>query len=1179
MANKTKIDSIPLVGDLNLSQNKLDVIPIGDSGYLCNDAHIYGNVLSPVYRKKTTNDTEWYDTKTGDKYNIGSNYVTRNGSSVLSFQKTKFVQTKIDKDGLFCYDNGRYVRQGSTSSFYINLYSASDDSVSFPFVNPSPSASHHIAWDITNILAARVPFNGRAFILYQSGSTYYYSVWDQDGQISSVNMNTEYNWSQVNAPMITFKEFGYQSNSDWFTSVFSDSGAHFDGDVATFIYKNGNLYPTSIHPNQSGTTEETVSTAYKVKDIFDTKTAGTSYYPKRIPQEILQSFALRISGTAPIVPKITLYYVPCYYIEGSEVLPATFDTIIQKNCSSFPIAESSPFEDGSITYDDFSSETQTDTLYKVGSTNIKNGVISVDSIWAAMPALTGNYAPIPWMDMQYNDKRAMGFFVIDIEYTSNNTTVHKKFKLFPGQNSNGIWDDAWSNVKLYSYSDSSEVTDDNDASYINVTTTETITVQPTRNPNAILDNGTLICTKLPGMKVEDNHETEYFAKGSFAFTGQYTSYIWDEGNQRGDIYFSPVENSTIYLGMTEDAIHAYPYKLVTKVCSLGKNYFRYSLITKGFGEETINEDGTTEGPDTTVLTYDSGFNKVFINAGYNESSKTLAKGSVSEIEGWRILYNNNVVSNISYSSDPDAVGTILMDWDYIDEVLEHSSSGITVKDTFGNIIRFTTENWNNSIAPYTIINDRFIVINTVSYDNCYDMKLHKKFHFASDYNNRFMNGYIVQGYLAQSDDNNNVFSQNTVLPNFIDGSAQNANYQITNLPVGSVKYAPEITSNVWLNETPVVLKGYASDIGIEIYYNTGTTVADYHTSVLRGAYIKDTSLESAYFTNDVVYNPNIFTRFISSYTNNPMVINESTNTAYPLNKYNGQIFLNYFLQNGLENAEDIFVVQTLSYFIADGKIWEIYYDNGSLSNFTVVSNIAGMEYIGCLPTEAIFYSPIDKSFWSFAGDAILRRVIQATDIDEIKGTWYNTENQELFIATDKGLLCLNNTSNYLLEDLNDVSAMWFFSDYFIAKNTKTIWDPEEEQYVTETKDWEIAYKYSKLSEDTPMKITTKYFGSIENFKSNFDCIYFRLAKTKGKNTDDTFTINATTVTDMGAITDMKTVTPIYDAITDSMYLRYQPKYQKAVAMKFDITSTAPIISWSIGYTPLDEVGAISAVNI
>ena len=62
--------------------------------------------------------------------------------------------------------------------------------------------------------------------------------------------------------------------------------------------------------------EFNTGTAYKVKDIFDTKTSGTVYFPKRIPPEVTQSFALRISGNAPLVPKITLYYVPCYVVEA-----------------------------------------------------------------------------------------------------------------------------------------------------------------------------------------------------------------------------------------------------------------------------------------------------------------------------------------------------------------------------------------------------------------------------------------------------------------------------------------------------------------------------------------------------------------------------------------------------------------------------------------------------------------------------------------------------------------------------------------------------------------------------------------------------------------------------------------------------------------------------------------------
>lgn len=1166
MSNKSKIQSIPLAGELNLSENKLDVIPIGESGYLHNDAHIFGNVLSPIYRKKTTLDTEWYDTKTGDKYNVGTNYVTRNNSSVLSFQKTKFVQTKIDKDGLFCYDNNRYVRQHSTSAFYINLYSASDDPVSFPFVNQSP-AQEHTAWNITNILAARVPFNGRAFILYQSGSTYYYSVWDQDGQISAVNMNTEYNWSQVNAPMITFKEFGYHSNSDWFTSVFSDSGAHFDGDVATFIYRNGNLYPASIKPTQTGTTEITNSVTALFSDIFEYKSeivktvAGNQNETTGTWQKL--SFQIKDDYSGPSV-EIKIYYHETY---GNDTLMSYY---AMKNLNlSNPTITNLPSPRAGASWVDVNNianpQLSYDTSYLVGTASNAGDFFECYLRSGAFPETWR-----PWRGS--NDTLAsFGIFWVDIKYTSNETVVHKKFKFTP--KTDGEWHSGINDALVFEINNSNEYTDNS----INVITGKTITVQPTTDPNAILDNGTLICTDLPQKKVVDNAETDIFKLGKFSFTGLYNYYLWNEGDQRATIYFDPLEASTIYVGYDGDSIHAYPYKLVTKVCSLGKNYFRYSLITKGFGEETTNEDGTTEGPDTTVLTYDSGFNKVFINAGYNASSKTLAKGSVSEIGGWRILYNNNVVSNISYSPDPDVVGTILMDWDYIDEVLEHSSSGITVKDSFGNVIRFTTENWTDSIAPYTIINDRFIVINTVSYDNCYDMKLHKKFHFASDYNNRFMNGYIVQGYLAQSDTNDYIFSQNTVLPNFIDGSAQNANYQITNLPVGSVKYAPEITSNVWLNETPIVLKGYASDIGIEIYYDMGTTTAGYHTSVLRGAYIKDTNLESAYFTNDVVYNPNIFTRFISSYTNNPMIINESTNTAYPLNKYNGQIFLNYFLQNGLENAEDIFVVQTLSYFIADNYIFEIYYNMGNIENFTVIANIKGMKYIGCLPTTAIFYSPKDKSFWSFAGDAILRKVIQATDVDEIKGQWYDTSNQYLYIATDKGLLCLNDVSNFLIEDLKNVSAMWFFDNKMIAKNTETHWDAEEEAYVTETKDYELYFK--KPSDvDTDYTIETKWFGSIENLKMKVDCLYFRLMN-PGSGVTPKFTIKTTTMTDMSVDSDTKSVEPTFDTISNAAYIRLQPRNQTCVAMKVSITSNCPLISWSIGYNELQESGQLSTINI
>ena len=59
-------------------------------------------------------------------------------------------------------------------------------------------------------------------------------------------------------------------------------------------------------------------------------------------------------------------------------------------------------------------------------------------------------------------------------------------------------------------------------------------------------------------------------------------------------------------------------------------------------------------------------------------------------------------------------------------------------------------------------------------------------------------------------------------------------------------------------------------------------------------------------STDTLYNPNIFTRYIETYSFNDMIINGKTNTAYPLNKYNGQMFLSYRLESGIENAENVF---------------------------------------------------------------------------------------------------------------------------------------------------------------------------------------------------------------------------------------------------------------------------------
>jgi hypothetical protein len=111
-----------------------------------------------------------------------------------------------------------------------------------------------------------------------------------------------------------------------------------------------------------------------------------------------------------------------------------------------------------------------------------------------------------------------------------------------------------------------------------------------------------------------------------------------------------------------------------------------------------------------------------------------------------------------------------------------------------------------------------------------------------------------------------------------------------------------------------------------------------------------------------------------------------------------------------------------------------------------------------------------------------------------------------------------------------------------------------------------------------MHLETKWYGSTENYKSRFDCIYFRVAKPVGDVTPH-FSIKITTMTDMGLEDETKTVPLEFDTLTDTAYFRVQPKFQTAVSMKFAINTNCPLISWSIGYTPLEEIAQISQINI
>ena len=1178
MASKDiNLTSLPLNGPLNLSQNKLDVTAPGESGFLKNNGVLYGETLSPVYREATGYNSEYYD-KDGNRWDITSTNITRNGTPKMSFNANVVRKEKLNLDNVVAYgSNDSYIRwDASLQRIYIKL------------PNDESESSVHFSHELLSArLITGIPDLCVLMYINSTSGKYYFAIWNNEEELE----NYELGFGNTSSPLLTV----HKVDSDSFlVSAFSDSGANFSGSVLTFMVSRNTLLGASWHISpcdfaSSVSTSQSIetSTTYFFKDFFINRypsfninkvSTGMGTYNLYTQQE----YQIGFDGKVPGSMKIYLYWQPTMTASSNPesdhylIKTSSYDEIFSTAINTANIDTTYLANKSSISWDDIfqsGSTIQTNKSYYIGTIENQNDKVSINvnmqgSWLLAAPYTIADYEPFMFfMDSTNTDKKALGFLWCKIQYVDNGITKTHNFKFLPEtQDEPKEWMNGFDNVTLVKTDGST-----NTRAYFDdfsISKTTTITDVPTALCDAILDNGTLICTKAPATETDVETGLQKYVRGLFGFTGTITSII-DNPEITGHklINYASTSSNTFYVGLVEDTENPYPYFFVTRQCSLDKDYFRYNLISEGFFTEE-------EKKQELNILYDTGFNKVFWGTGYNNATKTLGSGSVAAYGNWRVLYNNNIVTNISIAENNTNTGTLLMDWNSIQDILFASSSMIVVQDIYGNILKFYTSALEaEESKPYTIIMDRYIVVNTYSYWNCYDMKTGKRIHYATDWNNRWMNGNEVADFFKANTDNNNIFNQTSILNTAIQGTGSNANYEVTNNPISGIILPPEVVSTVVNNETPYILMASHSADTIDVYFTAGETVAVYETTWTNKVFVADNNMFNVYLPTEVRYNPNLFTKYVKTYSFNDMIINDTT--AYQLTKYNGNYFLNFTMTGGLENAESVFVIQTLVYFIADDKIWEANYSNGTLASVSAIAAIKGMTYLGTLPTQSLFWDPVSRSIFSFAGDAILRKVAECNEISTIKGTWYRECNQELFIATDVGLLCISDTYQYLLTEYKNVSAMFFYGNIAIVKNTVH----SQGTYITT--DYQLSYQHSDTN-STNLVIKTKWLGDIANQVLRVDCFYIRLFLDKTFDNSKSVTFKSETITDIGTESDTKTISLTvndFDSVTKSVYLRYQPQYQTAVAMNFTVTTPFPIISMSVGYTVKDEQPQISHINI
>lgn len=599
-----------------------------------------------------------------------------------------------------------------------------------------------------------------------------------------------------------------------------------------------------------------------------------------------------------------------------------------------------------------------------------------------------------------------------------------------------------------------------------------------------------------------------------------------------------------------------PRSYVKTVLDIGQGFIRIMLCTTIVSYDY--KDPNTLTTDTVVC-YDSASNAVLINPGVNILYRNDA-GSIYQENNYRLLYTNGLPSGISYG-DEDYRGTLLSEWYTVSGLFDMATSTTSAAylNTSDNMVHIIT--LNTGTPTYQFIENRYIVINTSSYFNCYDTYLNKIYHYADDFNNRILAGS------SSTDDIDSTSEQLNMV------SAVNANYEITRVAITSIGINPQQLSLIIKDhETFISCQSPVSNntMDVDIYYGEATsayatyyisakvsdTILKYANPDLKGAYSPITT------SGNVMYSPSIFTEYIRSYTNNDMVL--SNGTGYTLIYSGTTPILGYYLLSGLDNVSTLFIIQSIYYAIVGSKIVRLTYNNGVIASNSTVADISGMQYIGSLPDKALFFGLMNKTIYSFTGDCILSPIYEANKIESIYNTYYNTATQSIYLPTDSGLYIINTQSMFRLNATGITNIFFNGTNAAVVMGSSVLY---------------ISYYYQTDYSKVPIVLTTQFYGAGNEAVSKVDAFLIRLYN-NGVQENGTLTISATTLTDGGFATDKKTFNIMardWDSTTGTIYLRYQPKYMASVGVSLNLTSSFAISSITANYTTDTE--QISRFNI
>ena len=495
--------------------------------------------------------------------------------------------------------------------------------------------------------------------------------------------------------------------------------------------------------------------------------------------------------------------------------------------------------------------------------------------------------------------------------------------------------------------------------------------------------------------------------------------------------------------------------------------------------------------------------------------------------GFDTLYYRKFISGISYNNS-------VITYD-VDKILGGDSNSIIYADPSGNKWKLTV--YHNATAQYTV-DDDYIYFNTTSYENTYSFKEDKIFCRSDDYNDRVL--------LTGPTGNNGLYV-----------SAYKSNAQVMNYSGFATVY-PEVENQLGSTYKKLELEDLETH-PIEIFSpNTAGGVAYYKHSITfvdGTADVYDTFQESSLdgtmypisTDGNTLYNTPVLMDISDTYINEK--IGSIGNYSYILAKSQRQENICGYYEYTLSEISKIFITQGSFYGITDRYIFDLSVVNSQLQINRVVANKLDLVFLGAFPNTALFYSKLDKSIYAFTGDAILTKLKEAYRINEIYSTYCDPSRLTMIIATDIGTLIFYQNQTFLLDYIHTKDEIYYDDNTYIIGDTF------------------LSLSYKPDYDIAPITLQTEFYGLGSNVKSVNDCVYIRLAKNgigKGYLKITSYCLNEKTVESKTKTIDI--IDSMFDKVTNSFFVRYQPQNQSASGFSVKLETTNPIISLSIGHT-------------